>query len=85
MPGMNSGLNSNNPVLVAAFRAALLHQGIIALPALPRWMATLALGPGGRVDAIAAHLGTFADWRLSAAAWSKVQTVQVTIPYGSSG
>jgi hypothetical protein len=55
------------------------------LPALPRWTATLALGPGGRVDAIAAHLGTFADWRLSAAAWSKVQTVQVTIPYGSSG
>ena len=31
MPGMNSGLNSNNPLLVAAFRAALLHQGIIAL------------------------------------------------------
>ena len=31
MPGMNSGLNSNNPVLVTAFRAALLHQGLIAL------------------------------------------------------
>jgi hypothetical protein len=31
MPGMNSGLNSNNPTLVAAFRAALLHQGIIVL------------------------------------------------------
>jgi hypothetical protein len=31
MPGMNSGLNSNNPTLVAAFRSALLHQGIIAL------------------------------------------------------
>ena len=30
MPGMNSGLNVTNPVLVAAFRAALLHQGIIA-------------------------------------------------------
>src|ERR1022692_1647975 len=29
MPGMNSGLNVTNPVLVAAFRAALLHQGII--------------------------------------------------------
>jgi hypothetical protein len=55
------------------------------LPALPRWTATLALGPAGRVDAIAAHIGTFADWRLSAGAWSKVQTIQVTIPYGSSG
>jgi len=31
MPGMNSGLNSDNPTLVAAFRAALLHQGIIVL------------------------------------------------------
>jgi cytochrome oxidase Cu insertion factor (SCO1/SenC/PrrC family)/uncharacterized low-complexity protein len=31
MPGMNSGLNANNPTLVAAFRAALLHQGLIVL------------------------------------------------------
>ncbi len=31
MPGMNSGLNSDNPTLVAAFRNAVLHQGIIAL------------------------------------------------------
>jgi cytochrome oxidase Cu insertion factor (SCO1/SenC/PrrC family) len=28
---MNSGLNVNNPTLVAAFRAALLHQGIYVL------------------------------------------------------
>src|SRR5215469_1038595 len=31
MSGMNSGVNLNNPVVVAAFRAALLHQGLIAL------------------------------------------------------
>jgi cytochrome oxidase Cu insertion factor (SCO1/SenC/PrrC family) len=31
MPGMNSGLNSDNPTLVAAFRSALLHQGLIVL------------------------------------------------------
>src|SRR6202451_4084180 len=31
MPGMNSGLNDNNPTLVAAFRAALLHQGVYGL------------------------------------------------------
>jgi len=31
MPGMNSGVNVNNPLVVAAFRSALLHQGIIAL------------------------------------------------------
>ena len=31
MPGMNSGLDPADPTLVAAFRAALLHQGAIAL------------------------------------------------------
>ena len=31
MPGMNSGLNVNDPTVVAAFKAALLHQGLIAL------------------------------------------------------
>jgi hypothetical protein len=55
-----------------------------ALPALPRWTATLALGPSGQADAIAAHLGTFSDWRLGASGWSPAQTLNVTIPYGSS-
>jgi cytochrome oxidase Cu insertion factor (SCO1/SenC/PrrC family) len=31
VPGMSSGLNANNPTIVHAFRAALLHQGLIAL------------------------------------------------------
>jgi cytochrome oxidase Cu insertion factor (SCO1/SenC/PrrC family) len=31
MPGMNSGLNIANPILVAAFRTALVRQGLIAL------------------------------------------------------
>ncbi len=31
MPGMNSGVNVGDPTVVAAFRAALLHQGLIAL------------------------------------------------------
>ena len=30
MPGMNSGLNAADPAIVAAFRSALLHQGLIA-------------------------------------------------------
>jgi cytochrome oxidase Cu insertion factor (SCO1/SenC/PrrC family) len=34
MPGMNSGLSDDNPTLVAAFRAALLHQGVIVLAVL---------------------------------------------------
>jgi cytochrome oxidase Cu insertion factor (SCO1/SenC/PrrC family) len=31
MPGMTNGLNINDPIVVAAFRTALLHQGIAAL------------------------------------------------------
>jgi cytochrome oxidase Cu insertion factor (SCO1/SenC/PrrC family) len=31
MPGMNSGVNVNDPTVVAAFMSALLHQGLIAL------------------------------------------------------
>ena len=31
MPGMNSGLNVSDPTVVAAFKAALMHQGLIAL------------------------------------------------------
>ena len=31
MPGMRSGLNVANPILVAAFRSALIHQGLVAL------------------------------------------------------
>src|SRR5487761_203313 len=30
VPGMNSGLDPSDPTLVAAFRSALLHQGLIA-------------------------------------------------------
>jgi cytochrome oxidase Cu insertion factor (SCO1/SenC/PrrC family) len=31
MPGMNSGINVGDPAVVAAFKAALVHQGLIAL------------------------------------------------------
>ena len=31
MPGMNSGLNPNDPTVVAAFKSAVIHQGVIAL------------------------------------------------------
>ena len=31
MPGMNSGLDVGDPAVVAAFKAALVHQGLIAL------------------------------------------------------
>jgi cytochrome oxidase Cu insertion factor (SCO1/SenC/PrrC family) len=31
MPGMNSGVNVSDPTVIAAFKSALVHQGIIAL------------------------------------------------------
>src|SRR5215472_14574639 len=51
---MNSGLNSSNPTLVAAFRNALLHQGIIAFLVFAvlavAWVAVREwLGPAARV------------------------------------
>jgi hypothetical protein len=31
MPGMGSGLGAGNPTVVAAFKSALLYQGLVAL------------------------------------------------------
>jgi hypothetical protein len=57
-----------------------------ALPRVPAATAALALGSGGRVEALAARGATFTDWQLTAAAgWRQTQTIRVTIPYGSSG
>ncbi len=40
MPGMGSGLQTTNPIIVAAFRSLLLHQAVVVLALL----ALLALG-----------------------------------------
>ncbi len=55
MPGMNSGVNVSDPTVVAAFKAALLHQGLIALLiffvvgltwlGLRAWLSAAAGGP----------------------------------------
>jgi hypothetical protein len=65
MPGMNSGPNIDNPVVVAAFRAALLHQGLIALLIFAvlaaAWAALRARRPtagGSTADGSAAGRGT---------------------------
>jgi cytochrome oxidase Cu insertion factor (SCO1/SenC/PrrC family) len=34
MPGMSTGLNTNNPVVVSAFRSALAHQALVVLAVL---------------------------------------------------
>ena len=31
MPGMDTGLSTNNPAVVSAFQSALLHQGLVVL------------------------------------------------------
>jgi len=51
MPGMNSGLNIDDPIVVAAFRTALLHQGLIAVAIFAvlgvAWVILRAWLPGG--------------------------------------
>jgi hypothetical protein len=61
-----------------------------ALPSLPAGTATLAQGPAGQVDALAAVHDSLTDWRLRAGVagvggWSELQLIRVAIPYGSSG
>jgi hypothetical protein len=53
------------------------------LPTLPKWAATLALGP--QVEVITANGQTFRDYELASGGWNLAQTVHVQIPYGSSG
>src|ERR1700740_277450 len=57
MPGMNTGLSNTNPVLVAAFRSALLHQGLVivllllllglAWAGIREWVRGARAGAGG--------------------------------------
>ena len=50
MPGMNTGLNVNDPAVIAAFKTVLLHQGLIAL------LIFGTLGPGlGQRPGVAAR------------------------------
>jgi hypothetical protein len=57
-----------------------------ALPQLPARTATLALGPDGQLEALAAGATTLTVSQLTSAgtAWTQLQEVKVTIPYGSS-
>ena len=56
-----------------------------ALPPVPAGTATLAPGTGGGYDALAVSGSKLTVWRLAAAAWAKVQVINVPIEYGSSG
>jgi hypothetical protein len=55
MPGMNSGLNIHDPLVVSSFHAALLHQGLIALAIFALlsigWVAVRGPGAPGETPA----------------------------------
>jgi cytochrome oxidase Cu insertion factor (SCO1/SenC/PrrC family) len=74
MPGMNSGVNVNDPVVIAAFKSALVHQGIIALLIFGllglAWIAVRARQPaaaqaGGQAGPAGPSAGAVAEpaWR----------------------
>ena len=68
MPGMSSGLNLSDPAVVAAFKAALVHQGLIALLIFAlvglAWITIRA----GLPSAAAARAGTTPEATAAAAA-----------------
>ena len=75
-------LNGNAAVALAAKGASWRR-----LPAVPHGCQALALGPGGRIDALAPAGSTLTDWALTrgSATWARAQTLHVPIEYGSSG
>jgi len=74
MPGMNTGLNANEPAVIAAFKAVLLHQGLIALLIFGTlglaWVSIRAWLPAAASDGPKTETGTPAPavaepaWRL---------------------
>jgi hypothetical protein len=56
------------------------------LPRVPARTSVLASGPGGAIDALAASGSALTVWRLGplASSWTRVQSVNVPIQYGSS-
>jgi hypothetical protein len=54
------------------------------LPAPPAGTATISVA-GTRSDALVVDSATFTDYQLTAGQWVKAQTLQVAVPYGSSG
>jgi cytochrome oxidase Cu insertion factor (SCO1/SenC/PrrC family) len=82
MPGMNSGLTDTNPTLVAAFRTALLHQGLfialllavlaLAWFAVREWMPSAGSGGSLRSGSLGSGSrgsGWGAVWSRSASGW----------------
>jgi hypothetical protein len=74
-------------VVFSAARAAVLTgPGAQWEPVsdMPAGTATLAVEPGGQVEALAASGGTFRAWTFASGTWHLAQTIRVPVPYGSS-
>ena len=69
MPGMNSGIDVSDPTVVAAFKAALVHQGLIALLIFAllgmAWVTIRVLFPAASVTGAEAPVTELAEpaWR----------------------
>jgi hypothetical protein len=83
LPGTHASSNGQGATI--GWQAA----GWQELPPLPAYTATIAATQSGTPEALTAHIGTLTVWQLpaagSASRWSLMQTVHITIPYGSSG
>lgn len=83
-PGGSLAITMTHRRAAAITRAAGTWQ---ELPVLPPRTATLAPGPSGGWDALAAHGTQLTIWRATpgAHAWASAQVIKVPVPYGSSG
>src|SRR5215469_12348252 len=84
MPGMNSGVNVNNPLVTAAFKSALLHQGIIAIVIFAvlglAWIALRAWLPAGGGPGAAADAGRPDEPVIAEPAWRQLLRLGIGIP-----
>jgi hypothetical protein len=55
-----------------------------SLPSLPSGTASVTASPAGNYEALVPHLSLLSVYGLSSSGWTKVQSLQVDIPYGSS-
>jgi cytochrome oxidase Cu insertion factor (SCO1/SenC/PrrC family) len=76
MPGMNSGVNLNDPVVIAAFKALLLHQGLLALLIFATlglvWVSIRALSPARPTEGTGADPAGAPEVVLAEPRWRQV-------------
>jgi hypothetical protein len=94
LPSVSFGADGSASLMLPASRAvsggAAIGWGAAnwqSLPKLPADTATLSATATGQPEALAVRGGTLTAWQLGTAgarSWTPLQTVQVTVPYGSS-